>query len=77
MAALAEHYDVHHPFLCRALSYLLNAQEADGSWSGKPEMYGPRPLLTHFRSTTHAFVGFGLMAAWRRMGRANGPGSSR
>jgi squalene-hopene/tetraprenyl-beta-curcumene cyclase len=77
VAALAEHYDIHQPFLTRALTYLMETQEADGSWAGKAEMYGPRPLLTHFRSTTHAFVGFGLMAAWRRVAKGNGPGSNR
>jgi squalene-hopene/tetraprenyl-beta-curcumene cyclase len=66
VAALAEHYDIHQPFLRQALTYLVNTQDADGGWTGRPEMFGPRPLLTHFRTATHAFVGFGLMAAWRR-----------
>ncbi|MBK8257271.1 MAG: hypothetical protein IPK82_31930 [Polyangiaceae bacterium] len=67
VAALAEHYDVHQPFLRRAIEYLLGTQRDDGSWQGEPEMYGPRPLTTHYQTTTDAFVGFGLMAAWRRM----------
>lgn len=66
VAALAEHYDVHQPFLRRALGYLMVGQHEDGSWSGRPEMYGPRPLTTHYQTATDAFVGFGLMAAWRR-----------
>jgi squalene-hopene/tetraprenyl-beta-curcumene cyclase len=77
VAALAEHYDIHQPFLRDALNYLIKTQEADGSWGGRVETYGPRPLLTHFRTTTHAFVGFGLMAAWRRAGTRTGPSSVR
>lgn len=67
VATLAEHYDIHQPFLQRALGYLIDTQQATGSWSGKPEMFGPRPLLSHFPTTTHAFVGHGLMKAWRRV----------
>ena len=67
VAALAEHYDVHQPFLRRALDYLVAQQRMDGSWPGKPEMYGPRPLTAHYQTATDAFVGFGLMAAWRRL----------
>lgn len=69
VAALAEHYDVHQPFLRKAIDYLMNHQRPDGSWPGKPETYAPRPLTTHYPTETHAQVGFGLMAAWRRMVR--------
>ncbi|MEZ4294978.1 MAG: prenyltransferase/squalene oxidase repeat-containing protein [Polyangiaceae bacterium] len=67
VAALAEHYDVHQPALRRALELLLSKQTEEGTWLGEPEMYGPRPLTTHYQTTTHGFVGFGLMAAWRRI----------
>lgn len=70
IAALAEHYDIQEPFLCGAIDYLLAQQRPDGSWPGRPEMYGPRPLLTHYQTTTDGFVGFGLMAAWRRSVKA-------
>jgi squalene-hopene/tetraprenyl-beta-curcumene cyclase len=68
VAALAEHYDVDQPFLRKALDYLMDTQDANGTWPGKPEMYGPRPLLYHLPTNTHAFAGSGLMAAWRRLG---------
>jgi squalene-hopene/tetraprenyl-beta-curcumene cyclase len=67
VAALAEHHDIHQPFLRRALDYLFDTQEADGSWRGKPELFGPRPLMYHLPTNTHAFVGLGLMTAWRRV----------
>ncbi len=69
VAALSEHYDVHQPFLRRALDYLMDTQQADGTWPGKPELYGPRPLVYHLPTNTHAFSGMGLMAAWRRLGQ--------
>ncbi len=67
VAALAEHYDLQQPFLRRALEYLMDRQDPGGTWPGYPEMYGPRPLTTHYQTATDAFVGFGLMAAWRRI----------
>jgi squalene-hopene/tetraprenyl-beta-curcumene cyclase len=67
LAALAEHYDVHQSFLQRAVEYMIDNQRDDGTWGGRPEMYGPRPLTTHYDTATHAFAGFGLMAAWRRL----------
>ena len=69
VAALAEHYDVHQPFLRRAIDYLIAHQRPDGSWRGKAETYAPRPLTLHYPMETHAQIGFGLMAAWRRMVR--------
>lgn len=68
VAALSEHYDVHQPFLRKALDYLMDTQQPGGTWPGKPEMYGPRPLTSHYDTATHAFAGMGLMAAWRRLG---------
>lgn len=68
VAALAEQYDVHQPFLRKALEYLMDTQQPDGTWPGKPELYGPRPLVYHLPTNTHAFAGMGLMAAWRRLG---------
>jgi squalene-hopene/tetraprenyl-beta-curcumene cyclase len=69
VAALAEHYDVHQPFLRKALDYLIETQQEDGTWLGKPELYGPRPLVYHLPTNTHAFAGMGLMVAWRRLGQ--------
>ncbi len=67
LAALAEHYDVQQPFLRRALQHVMSRQAPDGTWPGGPETYAPRPLTIHYPTETHALVGFGLMAAWRRM----------
>ncbi|MCC3769864.1 prenyltransferase/squalene oxidase repeat-containing protein, partial [Streptomyces sp. UNOC14_S4] len=38
------------------LGHLLDTQREDGTWPGVPLMYGPRPLLTHFPTHTHAFT---------------------
>ncbi|MGB3443755.1 MAG: prenyltransferase/squalene oxidase repeat-containing protein [Actinophytocola sp.] len=46
-----------------ALGYLLGTHRGDGTWPGRPEMYGPRPLLTHFPTHTQAFTVLGLRAA--------------
>ena len=68
VAALAEHYDIHHPFLAQALGYLMDTQGGGRELEGRAgDGTRPRPLLTHVRTATHAFVGFGLMAAWRRV----------
>ncbi|MFI8993890.1 prenyltransferase/squalene oxidase repeat-containing protein [Streptomyces sp. NPDC053542] len=50
-----------------ALAYLAAAQRADGSWPGRPEMYGPRPLLSHSPAQTLAFTVLGLTAARRAL----------
>lgn len=68
----------HHPeCVDAALRYLVTSQRADGTWPGTPDMYGPRPLLSHFPTHTHAFVVGGIMAAlergWPRLrGRGEG-----
>lgn len=49
----------------RALHYLVATQRDDGTWPGTPDMFGPRPLLSHFVTHTQAFVAGGLMAALR------------
>ena len=41
-------------------------QRADGTWPGTPDMFGPRPLLSHFVTHTQAFVVGGIRAALRR-----------
>lgn len=48
----------------QALTYLIDTQNADGTWPGLPEMFGPRPLVSHFQTHTQAFVCFGLVEAW-------------
>lgn len=45
------------------LNYLLDTQKPDGTWPGRPEMVGPRPLLTHYQTQTDAFAVMGLTAA--------------
>lgn len=49
-----------------ALRYLVDTQRADGTWPGTPDMYGPRPMLSHFTTHTQAFVVGGIMAALDR-----------
>jgi squalene-hopene/tetraprenyl-beta-curcumene cyclase len=39
-----------------ALSWLLPRQQADGGYSGPPDMVGPRPFPYHFPILTNAFV---------------------
>ncbi|MEV5597428.1 prenyltransferase/squalene oxidase repeat-containing protein [Streptomyces sp. NPDC052496] len=57
------------------LAHLVETQRADGTWPGVPLMYGPRPLLTHFPTHTHAFTVEGLAAGQRRLrGGAGGDG---
>lgn len=46
----------------RGLNYLLRTQRPDGTWPGRPEVCGPRPLVTHFPTHTQAFVVMGLCA---------------
>lgn len=53
-----------------AVSYLAGTQHGDGRWPGRPEMYGPRPLLSHIQSQTQAFTVMGLRAARERLRRS-------
>jgi squalene-hopene/tetraprenyl-beta-curcumene cyclase len=46
-----------------ALRYLVDTQRPDGTWPGTADMYGPRPLLSHFTTHTQAFVVGGILAA--------------
>lgn len=54
--------------LLMALEYLVSTQRPDGTWPGEPEMYGPRPLLSHYQTHTQAFAVCGMIAAWKEMG---------
>lgn len=47
------------------LAYLMESQSPDGTWSGVPEMLGPRPLVSHYQTQTHAFAASGLVLATR------------
>ncbi|MGW1377448.1 prenyltransferase/squalene oxidase repeat-containing protein [Streptomyces sp. NPDC002446] len=69
---LGEEYEDHW---AQGLGYLVAAQRADGTWPGVPLMYGPRPLLTHFPTHTHAFTVDGLFAGQRRLDDAAGGGA--
>lgn len=64
--ALAAICERHPARVDRALAYLVETQRADGTWPGTPDMYGPRPLLSHFTTHTQAFVTTGVLAALRR-----------
>ncbi len=48
-----------------ALGFMIDSQRADGSWTGVPEMLGPRPLVSHYPSQTHAFAASGVVLAAR------------
>ena len=48
-----------------AYQWLVDSQRPDGSWSGVPEMLGPRPLVSHYPSQTHAFAASGVVLAAR------------
>lgn len=52
----------------RGLDYLVATQDPDGAWPGIPQMFGPRPLLTHYQSHTQAFAALGLCAGLRVQG---------
>lgn len=68
--ALAMLLDIHppgEPFIRSGLEYLVRTQREDGTWAGQPEVSGPRPLLYHLATNTHAFVVQGLMTAWQRL----------
>ncbi|WP_405656865.1 prenyltransferase/squalene oxidase repeat-containing protein [Streptomyces sp. RK9] len=62
----ADHWD-------EGLTYLVATQRADGTWPGVPLMYGPRPLLSHFPTHTHAFAADGLFAGQRRLDATRAP----
>jgi squalene-hopene/tetraprenyl-beta-curcumene cyclase len=47
------------------LGYLIESQGADGTWRGVAEMLGPRPLVSHYQTQTHAFAASGLALASR------------
>ncbi|MBN2527930.1 MAG: hypothetical protein JXR76_16190 [Deltaproteobacteria bacterium] len=51
----------------QALLYIFEQQDDNGMWPGLPEMYGPRPLLSHYQTHTQAFVVRGLLAVQQRL----------
>jgi squalene-hopene/tetraprenyl-beta-curcumene cyclase len=65
IAALLAAGDLGEQAIRRGLEYIIETQ-GDGTWRGRPEVNGPRPLLYHLATNTHAFVVQGLMAAWRK-----------
>lgn len=64
LATLAAHLGPRDPVIQRGLRYLVDTQLDDGTWEGRPEMYGPRPLIYHLQTNTHAFTSYGMIAAW-------------
>lgn len=64
LATLTNHLGTQDPAIQRGLRYLINTQLDDGTWRGFPEMYGPRPLIYHLQTNTHAFTSYGMIAAW-------------
>ncbi|BDH12347.1 hypothetical protein HOK021_35260 [Streptomyces hygroscopicus] len=74
LAALERGGLPHEEYWAPALGYLVETQRDDGTWPGVPLMYGPRPLLTHHPTHTHAFAVGGLFAGQRRLHTAAGIG---
>lgn len=60
-------FALHDPSVLCGVHYLVCTQRADGTWHGRPELYGPRPLVYHLQTNTHAFATGGLVAAWRSL----------
>lgn len=67
LAAILDHRYVSDPVVMRGLRFLMQTQREDGTWPGQPELFGPRPLLYHLQTNTHAFASQGLLAAWQRL----------
>ncbi len=67
LAVLARHSNPSDECVLRGLHYLIDNQRANGTWWGEPEMYGPRPLLCHLQTSTHAFASQGLMSVYRAL----------
>lgn len=65
LTAIAER---HPACVLPALRYLIATQRPDGTWPGTPDMYGPRPMLSHFVTHTQAFVVGGILTALGREG---------
>ncbi len=61
------------PRLKQGLNFLLDTQLEGGVWEGIPEMYGPRPLLSHYQTHTQAFTSRGLVKVWRQINNLDKP----
>lgn len=67
VAALTRHSDSTDEALLRGIRYLVDNQRPNGTWWGQPELYGPRPLMYHLQTNTHAFAALGLMSIYRKL----------
>lgn len=67
LATLLHRFSPSDPVILRGLRYLIDTQLPEGTWRGRPELYGPRPLVYHLQTNTHAFAALGLLAARRRL----------
>ena len=67
VTSLLDYHTPDNPMISRALEYLVETQGPDGSWVGRPDMYGPRPMLSHYQTHTQAFVAMGLNKARKVM----------
>lgn len=60
LSVLARSKETPDQVLRNAASFLIGNQSDQGTWVGSPFMAGPRPLLNHYPSHTHAFASTGL-----------------
>ncbi len=74
LGTLLKFRDIDHSLPAQqGLKFLLDTQGADGLWQGVPEMYGPRPLLSHYQTHTQAFAVTGILKSWRQLNRLDYP----
>jgi hypothetical protein len=62
LALLSNYCAADHPTIERAVSYLIDAQQANGAWAGATDMYAPRPFAVDYPFQTHALAAMGILA---------------
>lgn len=59
---LLDYFPVDHAIIARAVSYMDDAQNAQGMWVGPTDMYAPRPFAIDYPFQTHALAAMGVVA---------------
>ena len=70
-ALIRKGYRIDRSSVYKALEFLIETQQSDGTWQGFPQMYGPRPLLNHYQTHTQAFAVSGILDAWKSLSEGN------